>query len=234
MILLNQIWKSYGRGRKAKDVLCGISAELDFSQGGLGILGQKKSGKTTLLNIIAGISQPDSGRVSRQVRLSWPLGWRGFRGDMPADGQINFLARIHQADRGSVFRFVAELSGLEKKLYEPVQSLTPREKDRLFLATALAIDFDVYLIDEAMPAIEPGFAADYQSIWEDRLKCSRVLRFTSNTATLSQDCSLTAILDGGRLSDFSSTDQIIPQFIQSARVKRRRKPVNNENGKHIA
>lgn len=230
MILLDQIWKSYGRGRKAKDVLCGLSAELDFSQGGLGILGQKKSGKTSLVNIIAGIIQPDSGRISRNVRLSWPLGWRGFAGDMPADGQINFLARIHQADRRSVFRFVAELSGLDKKLYEPVKSLTPREKDRLLFATALAIDFDVYLIDEAMPVIEPRFAANYQSIWEDRIKLGRVLRFTNDITTLSQNCALSAILEGGRLSNFAPTDQIIPDFIKSVRATRKKIPEKNENG----
>lgn len=224
MIILDQIWKTYGRGRNAKDVLCGLSAELDFSPGGLGILGAKKSGKSTLLNIIAGISQPDSGRVVRKARLSWPLGWRGFGGDMPADSQINFLARIHQADRQAVFRFVAELSGLDRKLFEPVKSLTPIEKDRLFLAVALAIDFDVYLIDEKFPVLGPVFSPRYEAVWKDRMKNSRVLRFTSAPDSGMEECRLAAILDRGQLGPCIPIENTIRQFKRLARSKKLKNP----------
>lgn len=212
MIYLDQIWKSYGKGRKAQDVLCGLSAELDFSSGNIGIIGLKKSGKTSLANLISGSSLPDSGRIDRKVRVSWPMNWRGFGGDIPGDAQIGFLAKIYQADRRQMLRFVTELSDLGKKIYDPVKAYSPKEKDRLFYAAAMALDLDVYLIDEALPTIEAGFAKDYQCFWEERMRSAAFLKCTSRPALIAQDCAQVAILNKGQLSSWMSAAEATLQF----------------------
>jgi capsular polysaccharide transport system ATP-binding protein len=200
LILLEHIWKSYGRGRKAKDVLTDVDATLDFSPGNIGILGSKKSGKTTLLNIIAGAIQPDHGRIKRRLRVSWPLSWRGMGKGMTGDAQVAFLTRLYQGDRRATLRYVAELSGLDRKLYASMTGYSAREKDRLMLALALALDFDVYLIDESLPGIQPEFAPHYDAVWEERLKTRRSLLLSSHVHRVEQHCSLATILHGGQLA----------------------------------
>lgn len=223
MILLEHIWKSYGRGRKAKDVLTDIDATLDFSSGNIGILGGRKSGKTTLLNIIAGVTQPDHGRIKRLARVSWPLSWRGLGKGITADAQVAFLARLYQADRRSTLRYVAELSRLDRKLYELMDTYSPREKDRLMLALALALDFDLYLIDEALPGIQPEFKDAYDAAWSERLKDRRVLVATAKPPHLPKYCHSAAILDAGQLGHFMTCAETAAHFRQSVRKKRQMK-----------
>lgn len=212
LIYLDQIWKTYGKGRKAKNVLCGLSAELDFSLGNIGILGLKKSGKTSIIHLIAGSSVPNSGKIHREVRVSWPMNWRGFGGDMPGDAQVSFLAKIYQADRRQMLRFVTDLSNLGKKIYDPVKTYSPKEKDRLFYAAALALDLDVYLIDEALPTIEKELADNYQCLWQERMRSSRFLKCTSQPGLLAHDCTQVAILEKGLLSSWMPAPEATKKF----------------------
>lgn len=217
MILLEHIWKSYGRGRKAKDVLTDIDATLDFSSGNIGIVGRRKSGKTTLLNIIAGAIQPDHGRVKRRARVSWPLSWRGTGTGMTGDAQVAFLARLYQADRRAALHYVAELSGLDRKLYASMNSYTPREKDRLMFALAIALDFDLYLVDEALPAVQPDFKDAYNAAWSACIKGRRMLVASSKVAHIPEHCHTTAILDAGQLGNLMTRTEAAANFRKSVR-----------------
>jgi capsular polysaccharide transport system ATP-binding protein len=222
LILLEHIWKSYGRGRKAKDVLTDVNATLDFYPGNIGILGSKKSGKTTLLNIIAGAIQPDHGRVKRRLRVSWPLSWRGFSGSMTGDAHVAFLARLYQTDRREALRFVAELSQLGRRLYDSTRTYSPREKDRLIQAVALALDFDAYLVDEAIPTIEPGFSVGYAEAWQARGAQSMQIVFTSDPEKAAAKCSRASILQEGQLTPLMPIDDASRTY--AARQRRMHKP----------
>ena len=67
-------------------------------------------------------------------------------------------------------------------------------------AVALALDFDVYVLDGDLPTIQPRFAASYQEAWEERLKNSNVLIAASKPPRLSDHCAQAFILEGGQLS----------------------------------
>jgi putative ABC transport system ATP-binding protein len=61
MLILRNLSKSYG-GARAREVLRGIS--LDVQQGEyVAIVGESGVGKTTLLNLVAGLDQPDRGSI---------------------------------------------------------------------------------------------------------------------------------------------------------------------------
>lgn len=206
MIQLEKLEKSYGRGRNRAEILRGLDSVLDTSAANLGILGAKGSGKSTLLKIIAGLEPPTRGRVTRHVRVSWPLSWRGLGGGLSGDGQVFLLARFYGADRDSLLRFVAELSGLGTKIYEPMKHYSGREKDRLLLATALGLDFDIYLLDETLPGIEPQHAASYRMLLEELLGKRRVIMASSRVSALSHYCHEAVILHGGQLSGLMPLD----------------------------
>jgi capsular polysaccharide transport system ATP-binding protein len=199
MILLEHITKSYGQGRKAKDVLLDVNLALDGDSLNIGILGAKGSGKTTLLHIMAGTTLPDRGRVTRQCRVSWPLTWRGLGGNTTGDEQVGLLARMYQVDRRALLRYVAEVSELDAKLYEPMTSYSAREKDRLMQAAALALDFEVYLVDEAIPGVEKEFSARYEALWQEVLARSFVVAASSRCSGALAQCPAVGILVQGRL-----------------------------------
>lgn len=200
VISLEGIEKSYGRGQRRKQVLIDVSLTVDAHPAGLGILGCKKSGKTTLLGIIAGSTLPDGGRVVRDGRVSWPISWRGFGGAMTGCEQVAVLARLYRIDRRSLLCYVAEVSHLGVKLHEPMTSYGAREKDRLMQATALGIGFDLYLVDESIPGVEKEHSVRYQSLWHETFMRSSSLTVSSHPGRLGDCCDKAVVLDCGTLS----------------------------------
>jgi len=201
MILLEHIAKARQDGRKKRDILVDVHAALDLARHSIGILGAPGSGKTTLMEIIAGVTAPDAGRVRRGLRVSWPLSWRGFKGRITGAESVEFLARLHGFDRRQTLRYVAEVSRLDRHLYRTMGDYTPQEKDRLMQACALALDFDVYLVDETIPSVGPGYAEDYDRLMEERLRRSHVLIVSSRPGQIGRLCTEAAVLHGGRLGD---------------------------------
>ena len=63
MVELQDVEKSYAKGREQVEVLAGINLSIEAGDY-LALMGPSGSGKTTLLNLIAGIDQPTSGAVS--------------------------------------------------------------------------------------------------------------------------------------------------------------------------
>jgi capsular polysaccharide transport system ATP-binding protein len=200
LILLEHVCKSYGRGRKAKNVLVDINLALDSERPSIGILGRKESGKTTLLHIMAGTTLPDRGRVARQARVSWPLSWRGFGGATTGDEQLALLARMYQVDRHDLLRYVAQVSALDAKLYEPMTAFSAREKDRLLQAAALGLNFEVYLVDEEIPGVGEEFTARYEALWQQAFANSCVVTAASRPGRALAHCQTVCLLEGGRLT----------------------------------
>jgi capsular polysaccharide transport system ATP-binding protein len=219
LIILHDIWKSEGSGRKKKDLLCGVNAILDTTGGHLGILGEKQ-GKAVLLNIIAGATQADHGRVFRTVRVSWPLTWRGFGNNFTGDQQVFFMARVYQVDGRETLRFVTELSGLGRKIYETLGTYTPKEKDRLMFALALALDFDVYLIDEAAPAIDPPYESAFTQAWQECMKARRMIVATCQPPKLNEQFAHAWLLEAGRLSSMMTPQEARQAFQRRARRRK--------------
>jgi len=212
LISLEHIAKSYGQGRRKKDVLVDISLNLDGESRGFGILGAKQSGKTTLLHIIAGLTVPDRGRVLRNARVSWPLSWRGLGGTTTGNEQLALLSRMYRVDRRGLLRYVAELSALDAKLYEPMTSYTAREKDRLMQAAALGLDFDVYLVDEEIPGLESEFAACYHAAWQEVFARSCVVAASSRWGGALAQLPAVGILNEGYLTAPFPSDQAQAAF----------------------
>ena len=76
MIALHNIAKSYPLPRGKKVVLDDVN--ITFRPGeNMGILGLNGAGKSTLMRIIGGAELPDSGKVVRKSRVSWPIGFAG-------------------------------------------------------------------------------------------------------------------------------------------------------------
>jgi capsular polysaccharide transport system ATP-binding protein len=199
MIRLHDVTKYYGWGRETKLVLDGIDRELDTSSS-IGILGMNGAGKSTLVNIIAGALPPTSGYVERHVRVSWPLGLKGFVGGLTGEENIRFISRIYGADRRKVFRFVQDFSELGDDLFRPIETYSSGMKSRLTVGVSMAIDFDVYLMDEGLSVADRRFTKRYSDVMNQRLDRSSLIIVSHNMNTVSRYCTRAAVLHGGKLS----------------------------------
>jgi len=200
MIRLEHITKYYGWGEDTKLVLDDINTVFDTSRS-IGVLGMNGSGKSTLVNIIAGAIVPTSGRVVRNARISWPLGLRGFAGNLSGEENLRFICRIYGADRRQVLRFVEEFSELGRDLYRPINTYSSGMRSRLTVAISLAIEFDVYLMDEGLSVADKRFVKRYSEAMRERFTRSKVIIVSHDMATIRNYCHDATVLHRGKMSD---------------------------------
>jgi capsular polysaccharide transport system ATP-binding protein len=200
MIALDAVSKTY-RTRQGgrRIVLDGVSAE--FPDGcNVGVLGANGAGKSTLIRLLAGSEMPDRGRIRRDGRVSFPLGYGGtFHGALSGRENVAFIARVYGADLRQTIEYVADFAELGSYYEMPVNTYSAGMRARLAFGACLAIDFDTYLIDEVTEIGDERFRRKCALAFRERLQRSDIILVTHNTRTIRQYCERGAVLANGEL-----------------------------------
>ena len=200
MIRLEHVSKAYRTRGGRKTVLEDASATFEAGHN-YGILGDNGAGKSTLVRLLAGSEPPDRGRVRRCGRVSFPLGFGGtFHGALSGRENVAFLARIYGAPLRPMIDWVADFAELGEYFTMPVNTYSAGMRARLAFAACLAIDFDVYLIDEATEIGDRRFRRKCAEAFRARMTRSDIILVTHNPQTVRQYCDRGAILAGGALA----------------------------------
>jgi capsular polysaccharide transport system ATP-binding protein len=212
MIQLNNVFKFYRTDRHTKVVLDHVSMVFDTSFS-YGLLGVNGAGKSTTLRIISGTELPNSGSVRRSVRVSWPLGFAGgFHPQMTGRENVHFVARIYGADVRKTDEFVEDFSELGEYLDAPVKTYSSGMMARLGFATSMAIEFDVYLIDEVTAVGDARFQARCRDAFAQRRKNSGLIVVSHSMQTISEYCDRGGVLVDGQLIMFENVGKAIEMY----------------------
>jgi capsular polysaccharide transport system ATP-binding protein len=135
--------------------------------------------------------------------VSFPLGFGGtFHGALSGRENVAFIARVYGAGLKPTIRFVEEFAELDEYFDMPVNTYSAGMRARLAFGTCLAVDFDVYLIDEVTEIGDERFRQRCATAFRERLRRSDIILATHNSHTIRQYCDRCAILAGGRLQLF--------------------------------
>jgi len=209
MIELVNLTKQYLVGKKKKTVLRNINACIKPGRN-LGILGQNGAGKSTMLRLIGGAELPTSGKVLRQGKVSWPIGFGGgFHGSLTGRENLNFICRIYDIPVAGVCDFVEEFSGLGDYMQMPVNTYSSGMKAKLAFGLSMAIDFDFYLIDEVTAVGDASFQKKSKAEFDKRKARSTLLVVSHNIKTIRDHCEDVAILHDGDLIFFDDMEEAI-------------------------
>ncbi len=136
----------------------------------LGLIGPNGAGKTTALRILAGITQPTSGRVSLYGRVAALIELAaGFHPDLTGRENIYLNGAILGLSRQEVnrsFDRIVEFSGLERFIDTPIKRYSSGMYVRLGFSVAAHVEPDVLLVDEVLAVGDAQF----------RQKCARRIR----------------------------------------------------------
>jgi ATP-binding cassette subfamily F protein uup len=120
----------------------------------LGVLGPNRSGKTTLLDVIAGRTAPDRGRVVRGETVVVGYYDQEMRDVDPAQRAIDYVSEAGGRVETAAGDTITAGSMLERFLvpperqYSPVETFSGGERRRLFLVRILMAAPNVLLLDE--------------------------------------------------------------------------------------
>jgi capsular polysaccharide transport system ATP-binding protein len=208
MIEFDQVSKSFWTGKQRKVILDRASFRVDIGHS-IGILAPNGTGKTTIINMMAGLEKPDEGTITRTSRISFPLGFMGgVNPKHTAMENCRYIARLYSLDPDYIEAFCRYLCGLEEYFDMPVGTYSAGMRARFTFALMLALEFDIYLIDEGMPSTtDVDFNRKAGSILKDRLKTATVVVVSHQAETLAKFCRSAAVLHRGKLEMFDTLEE---------------------------
>jgi capsular polysaccharide transport system ATP-binding protein len=208
MLEFENVSKSFWTGQQRKVILDRASFRVELGNS-LGILAPNGTGKTTIVNMMAGLEKPDEGVIRRNCRISFPLGFMGgVVGKHTAKENARYIARLYGLDPDYVEAFCRYLCNLEEYFEMPVGTYSQGMRSRLNFALLLALDFDIYLIDEGMPSTtDVTFNKRAGAILRDRLQDATIIVVSHQAQTLEKFCRSAAVLRDGQLLMFDSLEE---------------------------
>lgn len=215
MIRLDNVSKVYRTHGLRRVVLEDVSVVLDGRRA-YGVLGPNGAGKSTLLRLIAGTELPTRGRITRNVRVSWPLGFAGgFHPKMTGHENIVFLSRAYGADIQKVVQFVESFAELGSYTDAPVGTYSSGMQSRLAFGLSMAIDFDCYLVDEITAVGDARFAMRCAQAFAERRSRSGMIMVSHSLGTIKDYCDHCIVICKKKLIVFEDVDDGIEFYRQS-------------------
>ena len=208
MLQFENVSKSFWTGVQRKVILDGASFEVREGMN-LGILAKNGTGKTTVINMMAGLEKPDEGRITRNCSVSFPLGFMGgLNTKHSATENVRYIATLYSLDPDEVEAFCRWLCDIEEYFDMPIGTYSQGMRSRLSLSLMLAMNFDLYLIDEGMPSTtDVGFNRRAGSVMRERFDNSTLVIVSHQADTLSKFCRSAAVLHDGKLFFFDTLEE---------------------------
>lgn len=208
MLEFRNVSKSFWTGTQHKVILDQVSFRVDLGNS-MGILAPNGTGKTTLINMMAGLEKPDDGEIVRACNISFPLGFMGgVVGKVSAMENARYIARLYGLDPDYVESFCRWLCGLGEYFDQPLGTYSAGMRARFSFALMLALDFDMYLIDEGMPSTtDVEFNRKAGEILQERLRTTTIVIVSHQAETLEKFARTAAVLMNGQLNVFDSLEE---------------------------
>jgi capsular polysaccharide transport system ATP-binding protein len=205
---LIDVHKSYPMRGGRKVILAGASGRIERGEK-LGVLGRNGSGKSTLVRMIAGVEAPNKGRIRSSMSISWPIGsGAGIKPTLTGEENARFIARIYGKNEDRIVKFVDSFAELEEYFLMPVMTYSSGMRSRLSLSISLAVDFDCFLVDEALAVGDTRFGRAF----EERIQRSGLILISHSPALVRRLCTRAAVLDQGILTFYDDLDEALATY----------------------
>src|SRR5215216_6139746 len=148
--------------------LAGLDA--DIGPGITGLLGSNGAGKTTFISLVLGLRSRDGGELTVQgrdpatagIEVRQRIGYAPEHHDLPAElaatDLVRHLAEMHLLPRRAAVQRANDalwLVGLGEERFRPVGTMSTGQRQRVKLASAIAHDPEVVLLDEPTDGLDP-------------------------------------------------------------------------------
>ena len=209
LIKVNQLTKKFGPFTAVEN----ISFNLDRGEV-LGFLGPNGAGKTTTMRMITGFLSPSSGDVliSNLNIQEFPLSAKKQIGYVPEGAPLygemtvlNFLKFIFNLrknenfnDDKSIYIAIDKL-GLEKVLYQQIETLSKGYKRRVGLAQAILHDPDILILDEPTDGLDPNQKHEVRRLITEMSSDKAIIISTHILEEVDAVCTRAMIISNGKM-----------------------------------
>lgn len=183
----------------------------------VGILGTNGSGKSTLSIILSGISDIDGGKLSvhgEQELISINTGLNNQLTGLENIYLKGALLGFNKKKTKEIVDGVIEFAELGDFLYQPVKKYSSGMKSRLGFSISLALDPDIFIVDEALSVGDKGFAKKCLNRMKKlRDEKDKTILFISHSLPQVREFCRTGLwIEGGRLMETGPIDDVCSHY----------------------
>ncbi|WP_298944215.1 ABC transporter ATP-binding protein [uncultured Psychromonas sp.] len=210
MIKLQNLTKYYPSDLGPQFIFQNINFDIPDGHN-IGILGSNGAGKSTLFRILAGSEYPNKGKVVTDKAISWPVALStGIHPQMTGRENTRFIGRVNGVENLDEYEEkVKNFAELGIKYDLPVKNYSSGMKSRLAFGCCIAIDFDVYLIDEATSVGDQKFRIKARQALLGKRKTASLIMVSHDLKEIEEFCDSAIILHQGELTFYPDLQQAI-------------------------
>lgn len=210
--------KNKGGAKKDESFYALKSITLKIKRGDVvGILGTNGSGKSTLAQVLAEISDIDEGKLTvygDQELISINTG---------LNSQLTGLENIYlkgaymgfnKKKTNEIVEGVVDFAELGDFLYQPVKKYSSGMKSRLGFSISLALDPDIFIVDEALSVGDKGFAKKCMKRMNKlRDENDKTILFISHSlGQVKGFCKTGLWIEGGKLQEMGPIEEVCDHY----------------------
>jgi ABC-2 type transport system ATP-binding protein len=180
----------------------------------LGFLGPNGAGKSTSMRVITGYLPPSSGTArvcgedirTNPVAVKEKIGYlpegAPLYGDMTVKGFLEFIASIRNLSRDAGQRRISDVverMGLERVMFQRIETLSKGFKRRVGLAQAILHDPEVLILDEPTDGLDPNQKHQVRELIKEMGEDKAIIISTHILEEVDAACTRAVIIDQGRV-----------------------------------
>ncbi len=199
----------------------GVTFDL-YEGDSLGIIGRNGAGKSTLLSCIAGIIEPDKGKITLRPGASASLlslnlafiPYLSGRENVILGGMLQGYSRRAMLKKMDAVQEFAELGDF---FDEPLVTYSQGMRARLSFAVAFQIDPTILLVDEVLGVGDAEFQRKSTTIMKDRITAhsSTVVLVSHSPATIRELCNQALWLDDGCIQAYGEVNEVMGKYLDA-------------------
>ena len=187
----------------------------------VGIIGRNGAGKSTLLRIIAGILEPDVGRVvnngARVSLLSLGVGFVPHLSGRQNAMLSGILLGLRTGEIEQKIDAIVDFSGLDQFIDQPLHTYSSGMRARLGFSVAIQVDPNVLLIDEILGVGDEEFRVKSTAEMKRLINSDKTVVLVShNQQTVRELCDRLVWIENGKIRQIGSTTEVLPNYTSGA------------------